>query len=86
MSECPNLKNCPFFKQYETNEQYHKLLTNFIRLYCKGEKKFDCVRLRLKNKYGKEKVPTNMMPNGMALKDTKQEDWSPEIKKAAKEH
>ncbi len=86
MEECPNLANCMFFKKYDTDEKHQKSLTNFIKYYCKGDKQYDCVRRRIKEKFGMDKVPVNMMPNGMPFPDTTHDDWDPEIIKASYEH
>lgn len=77
MTECQNLNNCAFFKEYQNREDLRLALKGFIRLYCKGEKQNECIRKQIKNKFGN--VPINMMPNGYHLRGTSQEDWDPEI-------
>lgn len=74
MKECENLSKCSFVS---CCDEYHKSTAakGFIAMYCKGSRMEQCVRLRLCNKFGKEIVPKNMMPNGAPLPETTTNDW-----------
>ena len=80
MADCDKLEACAFFKTYETEPGRELALKGFISTYCKGEKQAECVRKIISQKLGgADKVPVNMMPNGMALSGTGKDDWSKEV-------
>ena len=54
---CPNLENCPMFKQFKL----HRTTEYLMERYCNDNYK-NCVRKKLKDS-GKE-VPDTLMPNG----------------------
>ena len=73
--ECKNLSTCNFVKCCEES-QLSTSAHGFINMYCKGNRMKDCVRLRLCEKFGKQVVPKNMMPNGSPLPSSTKEGWS----------
>jgi hypothetical protein len=81
MSDCANLSKCAFFKQYENLENKKLALRGFVRTFCKGDKQGECVRKKVSKALGgPDKVPLNMMPNGLPLAGTSKEEWSAEVK------
>ena len=81
MPDCANLATCSFFRKYETDENLKIALQGFINRYCKGDMQDECVRKKVSKALGgPQKVPTNMMPNGMPLSGTSRDDWSAEVK------
>ena len=75
--ECIYLETCPFVKHCNENNA-ETSAQGFIHLYCKGNKLNDCVRKRLCEKFSREIVPKNMMPNGLPISGTAKEGWSEE--------
>jgi len=75
MVECENLTKCEFFKRYQNDEDKKYALMGFVRAYCKGDKQDECVRKKVSKALGgPDKVPTNMMPSGLALFGTTKKD------------
>ena len=78
--ECANLATCAFFKKYQSDEKMKMALQGFINRYCKGPEQDKCVRKKIsKSLGGPEKVPVNMMPNGMPLSGTSRDNWPEEV-------
>jgi hypothetical protein len=78
MSDCKNLAGCPFVKFCNDNPEKCHAVNGFILMYCKGNRMESCVRKGLCEKFGKEVVPVNMMPNGYPLPGSKKDGWSKE--------
>jgi len=74
-NECVNLAGCPFVKFCEANDNVTSV-KGFILMYCKGDKQSSCVRKQLCEKFGKQVVPVDMMPNGFPLPGSTKENWS----------
>ncbi len=74
VKECTKFNSCSF---PNCDKSYHLLtsIDHFIEDYCKGEKRDDCIRLKIENHNGKIHVPSNMMPNGLPLPGTHRRDW-----------
>ncbi len=79
MSECVNLAACPFVK-YCNEHDAETSVKGFITMYCKGDRKDSCIRLKLCTQFSKAVVPKTMMPNGLPLPGTNKDDWSEEAK------
>lgn len=81
MSEpCEKLEACMFFKTYQKEQQRAAALKGFITMYCKGTKQNEYTRKKVaKALGGGDKVPVNMMPNGMALSGTDKKAWPKEV-------
>ena len=79
MADCEKLEKCPFFNAYKDDEKIWPLIKGFTVLYCKGSKQDDCVRKQISSKFGADKVPVNMMPNGKALPGTGKEQWDQKV-------
>lgn len=77
MNDCQYLVTCPFVKHCTENEQTTSV-NGFIAMYCKNERQTSCIRRRLCEKFGREVVPKNMMPNGLPLPNTDRNLWSNE--------
>jgi len=76
MTECENLATCAFFKKYQSDPSIQIALKGFVSRYCKGEEQHNCVRKKVSKALGgPDKVPINMMPNGMPLNGTTREGW-----------
>jgi len=80
MKECKNLEKCSFVKACASLNK-DKAVKGFVSMYCKGRRQEDCIRLQLCNAYGKEIVPSNMMPTGYPLPGTNREGWAVEAEK-----
>lgn len=81
MSECANMGNCSFFVTYGKDQDMSLAIGGFIRIYCKGEKQERCVRKKVSETLGgPERVPANMLPNGLAMSGTSMHDWPEEAK------
>ncbi len=74
MPICEKLANCAFVGCCEQFEK-STAAKGFISMYCKGSKMDACIRKKLANNFGKEIVPSNMMPNGAPLPGTDQNSW-----------
>lgn len=80
MTECANLATCAFFKKYQSDANMQMALYGFINRYCKGKEQDKCIRKKISKALGgPDKVPTNMMPNGMPLAGTLKDDWPDEV-------
>jgi hypothetical protein len=81
MGDCANLATCAFFQTYESDESKKLALQGFISRYCKGNEQENCVRKKVSRALGgPEKVPVNMMPNGVPLPGSDKSNWSPEVR------
>ncbi|WAM33035.1 hypothetical protein [Caldicellulosiruptor morganii] len=63
MSECPNLKTCPFFNDKMSNMP--AIANIYKRRYCLGEGVGNegCARWIVYSKLGKEYIPADLFPN-----------------------
>ena len=84
MSVCEIFEQCAFVRKYEVDPDWMFAVKGFVVTYCEGEKQALCVRKRITKLLGSEKIPVNMMPNGMAFIGTSKKEWSEEIKSLAK--
>jgi hypothetical protein len=80
MEECKNLHRCSFFTIRPENDAQELALAGFQRIYCRGSKREQCMRLIVGSQLGPEYIPMNMMPNGFPLNGTDDSDWSEELK------
>ena len=80
MEECKNLRRCSFFTIKPENDAQELALAGFQRIYCRGSKKDQCMRLIVGTQLGPEYIPMNMMPNGFPLRGTDDSDWSEELR------
>jgi hypothetical protein len=60
LTECTELKNCPFFNNELKNQPALADLLKFQ--YCKTNPD-SCARLQARDKIGPRKVPTDLAPN-----------------------
>ena len=82
VEDCIYFAKCNFLKILNEDENRKYALRGFIRVYCQGEKQGECVRKKVSKALGgPEKVPANMMPNGMPLIGTSRDEWPAEVKK-----
>ncbi|MCH4889523.1 hypothetical protein EZV73_18220 [Acidaminobacter sp. JC074] len=74
MRKCTNEKECAFA---HCDDRYKSLpsMALYETKYCKGQSN-ECIRLKLTEKFGSLRVPSNMMPNGLPLPGTHRRDWS----------
>lgn len=78
--DCANLGTCAFFKKYQSDVNMKMALEGFINRYCKGPEQGNCVRKKISKALGgPDKVPINMMPNGMPLAGTTRDGWPDEV-------
>jgi hypothetical protein len=82
---CKYLETCEFFKKFESNSSRRYALSGFVNIYCKGDKREECVRMRVSKLLGMDKVPVNMMPNGYPISGTDKSEWSLEVIRAVDE-
>jgi hypothetical protein len=78
MADCDRLLKCPFYNEYKDMRALNKVLSKYIDQYCKGEKKGDCMRMKIAVKFGPEKVPNNMTPAGIPVLGSTRDGWSEE--------
>ncbi len=83
MADCEMLATCAFFKQYENDPSRKLALSGLARLYCHGEKQSECVRKKVRQQLGAEKVPVNMLPNGRPLDGSDDSNWPSDVKALA---
>jgi hypothetical protein len=76
---CEKFGKCVFVRKYENDLEKRFALKGFVRLFCQGEKQCECVRIKIAQRLGGDKVPGNMMPNGLPLSGTTKDAWSNEI-------
>ena len=80
MSEkCEKLEACMFFKTYQNEPQRAAVRKGFVSIYCTGAKKSECTRKKVAKALGGDKVPVNMIPNGMPLSGTNRAAWPKEV-------
>ena len=85
MADCGNLENCAFFKHYQNDEEKKHSLMGLVKKYCKGDRQDECVRVKVYMELGdQDKVPENMMPSGLPLFGTTNENWTEQVKEIAK--
>lgn len=87
MKKCEKIKTCRFIQKHENNEEVKVALRGFIKKYCGSRQKSNkCIRKELANMLnGWDKIPDNMMPNGLRLPGTNDSDWLDKIKKTSKQ-
>ncbi|MCW4028820.1 MAG: hypothetical protein NWE92_04145 [Candidatus Bathyarchaeota archaeon] len=76
---CEKFSTCVFVARYEADVEKQFALWGFIRLFCLGEKRRECALLKIAESLGADKVPANMMPNGLPLSGTTRDGWALEI-------
>ena len=83
MTDCANLDGCSFFatfKERSTDPDFADLaIKGLVRMYCKGSKQDKCIRKIVSQKLGSNRVPTNLMPIGLALADTTDQNWPDDV-------
>jgi hypothetical protein len=86
MKECNQIKSCKFINEYKKNNDLRVVVRGFIGKYCQSEEKSDqCVRKKMAQMLGDwNKVPINMMPNGLSLPGTDSSNWLNVIDKCLK--
>jgi len=72
---CKKLEGCAFFQKCEELGK-DTAANGFKSMYCLGSKIEECTRYRLSNKFGKDVVPENMMPNGYPIAGTTTDGWN----------
>lgn len=77
--ECPNLGICDFFI-YANSDKEEESLNGFLKRYCLTDTQEKCIRKKLSIMFGRECVPSNMMPNGLPLPGTKKDGWDERAK------
>jgi len=78
---CDKLETCAFFQAYESDQNKKLALKGFVQKYCKGDQPELCIRKKVAVALGHENVPVNMMPNGLALSGTLDQEWTEDVKK-----
>jgi hypothetical protein len=77
MTCCDRAEKCVFTNRVEADIVRSLALKGFATVYCRGDKQAECIRKKIsKTLGGPEKVPENMMPNGLPLPGTSRKDWS----------
>jgi hypothetical protein len=64
MAECKKLPECGFHLKYGSSRDI--ICKGFTRMYCRGPKMDDCVRMKYFAEHG-EAPPDEMAPNGHIL-------------------
>ena len=85
LTYCADITKCSFYKEYKKRQQ-DQGLTNFalrgiVNLYCHGMKQGQCIRKKVSQIFGSNKVPVNMMPIGKPIRDTNDNNWPKVVKK-----
>jgi hypothetical protein len=82
MSEyCKIFVNCNFVKVSGDDDDQKQVLRGFISKYCQGKNQEQCIRKKMSKALGSpERVPANLMPNGLPLPGTGNKNWSTEVK------
>ncbi len=71
---------------YERGDKRKYALQGFANMYCRGWKQGECIRKKVSMELGgPDKVPQNMMPNGLPLPGTVSSEWLEEVKRIAVE-
>ena len=78
---CDKLEACAFFLEYESDSSKKLAPKGFVQKYCKGDNQEQCIRKKVVAALGRENVPVNMMPNGLPLSGTLDQDWTEDVKK-----
>lgn len=85
MDECPNMSRCSFFQVYANSEEHAVAVAGFLRLYCRGEGQERCVSKKVSSEVGgPDKVPSNMLPNGVPVAGTDASSWPEEVLRVIK--
>ena len=86
MADCEKLSGCAFFKEYQKDENKKLALEGLANKFCRGDKQNECIRKKVSKALGgSDKVPVNMMPNGLPLSGTTMDSWSEEVRQAMKQ-
>ncbi|MFW5991551.1 MAG: hypothetical protein ACOCQX_04960, partial [Candidatus Nanoarchaeia archaeon] len=78
-SQCPEFQRCNFLKENVAKDSMKMAVEGFKQKYCKGNYE-KCKRYAIGKKIGHDKLPANMMPNGLPITGTNDDDWSDEVK------
>lgn len=83
---CENIENCSILKEYGEKEGFSQAVAGFRMLYCEGDNMEKCLRRKLAKKLGgPDKLPSNMMPNGLPLTGTDSNEWPQNVLDALNE-
>ena len=74
--KCDLADDCAFYQQM-INQQGELPLRGLVRKHCDGDPE-SCARKQLADEHGRDTVPDNMMPNGLPIPGTSDDDWPPE--------
>jgi len=79
--ECEMIGQCEFINHYQNQNKI--VINGFINKYCKSKESSNkCIRKRLMSILEiNNKIPINMMPNGLCYPGTDKSEWSNEMKK-----
>ena len=78
---CNNYVSCSFVKISYDDDRRKLVLRRFISKYCQGKSQEQCIRKKVCVALGgPERVPANLMPNGLPLPGTGNKNWSAEVK------
>lgn len=81
MSDCTSLGKCTFFSIKARDQAQALALAGFIKVYCKGPKQDQCLRRFVgRTLGGPDKIPLNLLPNGLPLSGTSGSDWPADVK------
>lgn len=75
---CPNYNNCAFLKANENKEALKTPMKGLKQKYCEQSYE-ECKIYKLSQQTDMNKIPSNLMPNGMPLTDTDDSNWPQEI-------
>jgi hypothetical protein len=80
MGDCERLSGCAFFKEYQKDSSREAVVRGFTRMFCRGGRQDECVRKKISTMLGgPEKLPLNMLPNGMPMTGTGYSNWSDDV-------
>ncbi len=77
---CPSLDVCGFLNNNAVKDGNSIVAKGFMKKYC-NDNYNKCFIYSLGKKYGRDKLPENLMPNGLPLAGTDKKNWPEEIKK-----
>ncbi|MGM5483157.1 MAG: hypothetical protein ACQESF_06855 [Nanobdellota archaeon] len=80
---CPQIKSCKFLIANKDNEDIKMAIQGFMKKYCNSNFK-QCKIYKLGEKIGHEKIPENLMPNGLPITNTSDDQWSEKVKEELK--
>ncbi len=81
---CPYIQDCVFLKANENKEELKTPMKGLKQKYCEQHNE-ECNIYKLAQEFEMNKIPSNLMPNGMPLTGTNDNSWDAEVKDKLRE-